>query len=564
MAEYTRWKDYIQFVEDNPELTCEWVKLATKRFNDDLKKQDLRTYPYYFNEAKAIKVIKFFSWLQHYQGKFKGKHFYLEPWQQFVIASIFGWLRKDNDLRRFTNLYLEVARKNGKSELLAAIGLYLLVGDGEAGAEIYTVATKKDQARIIHEKSTRMVQISRTGLNLSGHVKVFKNNLNYVKTYSKYEPLGSDSNTLDGLNVHGWLVDEYHAHKTNELYNVGQSARGAREQPITAVITTAGLNKNVPCYTEQHEYTKDLLSGVIENENFFGVIYTLDEEDDWADEEKWIKANPNLDISVSRRDMQTQCKKAIDSPTEQNEFITKRLNIWTQAVTRWISDKAYELCNVPFDKSLLGGKICYGGMDLSTAQDITAFILCFPPQPGIDKYLMLSWFFVPEKNLYEKSKTDKVPYSLWKDQGHIITTPGATIDYSFVKKIILDAAKDYDLRQIAYDRYNATQLVLELIDEGLDCVEFSQSTSNISAPAKDYEKKILDQMIADGGGPVMPWMVSCTEVKTDASGAIKPVKPDRATSGKRIDGVVASIMALERATHAEKPEESLASDVFFL
>lgn len=538
-----KYQEYIDFVLDpkNKDKTCDWVKLAVKRHAKDLKR---KKFKYYFSEEKADRAIKFFSFLKHFEGKFRGKTFVLEPWQQFIVAVIFGWLRKDNDKRRFKIIYLEVARKNGKSTLLSGVGLFLLTSDGEYGAQIYTVATKYKQACIIHDSSTKMTKESPA---LNKRILIFKNNLSVDATYSKYEPLGADSNTEDGLNVHGFLIDEYHAHKTNEMYSVGRSAMGAREQPIILIITTAGFDKQRPCYVEQHEYTRDILMGRIKDENYFGIIYSLDKEDDWVNEKVWIKANPNLGVSVSVEDMRIQCNKALNSPTEQNEFLTKKLNIWTQAVSRWIEDKTYAKCSQEFNYALLKGKICYGGLDASSAQDITAWILCFPPQDGIEKFILKCYFFLPAENIGEKSRKDKAPYDQWAEDGYITLTPGKTVDYTFLEKQILEDAKNYKLKQFAYDRYNLNDLITRVIDHGIDAVEFSQSTSSISAPAKDFEKKIIDNNIIDGGNPVMSWMISCTEIKVDASGQIKPIKPDRTKSGKRIDGVIASIMAVDRA-----------------
>jgi phage terminase large subunit-like protein len=540
------YEEYIQNVKKKKIVVCKWVTLAVKRHLEDLRKSKFKKYQFYFNEKKAQHAIRFFTFLKHYEGKFVGKPFFLEPWQQFIIASIFGWLKKENHKRRFTTVYQEVARKNGKTSMLGGIGLYLLLADGEGGAQVFTAATKKTQAKEIHEKSKAFALTSPA---IKSKVKIHRENIHVQETFSKYEPLASDADKLDGLNAHGALLDEYHAHKDDELYNVLRSSMGQRTQPLLYVITTAGFNKDYPCFLE-NEYTKRILQGVAEDDRFFGIIYTLDEGDDWKDKKNWIKANPNYHI-MNEEDFQSQFNKALEMPTKQNEFKTKRLNIWTSSNIAWISDSMYEKCNTTYDESILEDVKCYGGLDLSSHLDITAWVKLF--KVGEKKYLK-NMYFLPEEGIDEKSVKDKVPYRQWADEGWITLTPGKTIDYDFVEHIIKDDHKKYNIVSTAYDPYNSHQLVTHLVDEGLDFVEFSQAIRKISPYAKELEKDIKEGNIIDGGDPVLRWMFQCSEVKCDLDNNIKPIKPNRQKSGKRIDGVIATIMAESLCTNDNEEE----------
>lgn len=435
---------------------------------------------------------------------------------------------------------------------LATDGLFLVGFDGEAGAEVFTAAVKRDQARLIHSESTRMVKSSP---QLRSFLGTFKDSIFSEKTYSKYVPLGADSNTEDGLNVHGALIDEYHAHPTAGMYDVLRSGMGARSQPLLYIISTAGFDKNCPYY-DQRQYAISVLEGTFQDDSLFAIIYTLDEKDDWTDESLWIKSNPNLDITVSRDDMRDMLREALESPTKANNFKTKKLNIWTEAVTRWISDEAWAKCAGSLDSDNLDGRICYGGLDLSSTIDLTAWVLCFPPESD-DKYRFLFRFFLPQEDLKERCRRDKVPYDLWIERGLVMATPGATVDYNFVETQIRKDAERFDLREIAFDPYNATQIVNNLLEDEFEMVTFRQGYLTMSPAAKDFERRILKSDLVHNGNPVMKWMISCTEVASDPAGNIKPVKPDRGKSSKRIDGVVASIMALDRAVKGAENGKSV-------
>jgi len=369
-------------------------------------------------------------------------------------------------------------------------------------------------------------------------------------TASFMRPLGADSDTEDGLNPHFVLVDEYHAHKSAEMLNVMESGMGARRQPLVFIITTAGKEKQCACFQEERALVVNILEKNIEPvpQNIFGIIYTLDDDDDWLDENTWIKANPNLGVSLSWDYLRKRVAEAVASPEKQNDVKTKNLNIWTQAETRWISSEAWKACPSKFIPDSLTGRSCYGGLDLSTNIDLTAWVLCFPPLDRGGEFIFLYRFFMPADNLLERQRRDRVPYVVWSGQGLITATPGNVIDYDLIESRILEDAAKYKIVEVAYDPYNATEIVNHLVDKGVNMIPHRQGFVSMSGPSKTFEEKVLARKINHGGNPVMTWMVSCTEIKYGEGDLIKPVKPDRKKTGKRIDGVIASVMALGRAT----------------
>ncbi len=430
--------------------------------------------------------------------------------------------------------------------MAATTAWYCSMMDGEEGPQVYCVATKLDQAKIAWDAIKAQVDYQPL---LRTKTKAYKQGLTITipETHGVIKPIGRDSKTQDGLNPSFVLVDEYHAHPTAEMLNVMQNGMGARSQPLMYIITTAGFDKNSPCYQEERTLVTGLLEKSLDPcpENVFGIIFTLDEGDDWTDESVWIKANPNLGISVNIDFLRNQVTQALALPRKQNDVMTKNFNIWTQATTRWISAESWDECNFEFPDLI--GRECYGGLDLSTTTDISAFVLCFPPVDLEKKYTFLYRFFIPGDNILERERVDKVPYSLWASQGFVTITPGNVIDYDFIESQVMEDAKDYVVKEIAYDPYNSTEIVNHLSDEGMNMLPFRQGFMSMSAPTKDFEKRVLGKELNHGNNPVIKWMVSCTELKTDGTDNIKPDKPDRTRTGKRIDGVVASIMALDRA-----------------
>lgn len=555
MAEITA-EQYIDDVLNERTPACKWVKLAVLRHMNDLTRQNTEDFPYYFDEAAAERKIRFSQEMRYTKGDWAKRRLKitLQPWQQFVDWVVYGWKHSGSGARRFTKGYVEVARKNGKTEWKATDANYMLAMDGEEGAEVYFCATKKDQAKIAW--TAAKIQCDRNRF-LKQHTELFKmsSRITFTETNSIMTPIGQDSDTEDGLSPSFALIDEYHAHKSSDLLNVMQDGMGARSQPLLWIITTAGFDKNLPCYQEERTLIEGILDGSLDPkpENVFGIIYTLDEGDDWADETVWEKSNPNLGVSVSQSFLRTQVTEALASPQKQNNVITKNFNVWTQAVSRWISAESWDE-----NKGKIGdltGRQCFGGIDLSTAVDITAWVLCFPPTELDPKYTFLYRFFIPGDDLLKRERRDKVPYTLWRDRGYITVTDGNVIDYDFIEAQIKADADIYDIRSISYDPWNSTQVTNHLEDE-IPLVQFRQGFASMSAPSKDFEKRVLAKELNHGGNPVIKWMISCTEVKTDPAGNIKPVKPDRKRNGKRIDGVIASIMSLDRAVHKGEGESA--------
>ena len=560
MSDYTA-NQYIDDVVSGRQVTGKYVRLAVERHLNDLERAKAGDpeFPYYFDEAAAERVIDFKQQLRHTKGEWANprKHdtrIRLEPWQQFKDWVLFGW-RRPGGYRRFTKAYIEVARKNGKTTDAAAIANYCFLMDRprEMGPEVYCVATKKDQAKIAWEEAERQVQKQSFLKKLT---RTYKQTSTVIipGTAARMRPLGKDSHTEDALNPHFVLVDEYHAHRDNSMLEVMESALAAREQPLIYIITTAGFDKNSACYQEERALAVQVLERSLNPvpETYFCLIYALDEDDDWTDPDVWIKSNPNLGVSVRWDYLEKRIQAALLSPAKQNKIKTKNLNIWTQAETRWIHEETWNACGFPVNIEALDGRKCYAGVDLSASQDITAVVLCFPPKEKGEKYQFIYRFFIPGDNIIERERKDKVPYSYWIEKGYIVTTHGNCIDYDFIEQQILIDAEKYQIQEIAYDPWKAIEIVNHLKEAGFTMVSINQRYSGMASPTDTFEKKMLGKEIAHDNNPVMIWMVSCTEVKSDRQGNIMPMKPQRDKTGKRIDGVVASIMALDRAVRHEE------------
>ncbi len=528
--------EYAEQVLSGRVAACRWVRLACERHLRDLEMG--RGRGLWFDEEEAERVFRFFALLPHVKGEWArdGSTIRLEPWQRFILGSIFGWKREDG-LRRFRTAYIEVPRKNAKSTLAAGVGLWLAFFDGEPGAEVYAAATKRDQAKIVWGDARQMV-LKTPGLR--ARIRAFVSNLHSAQTASKFEPLGADADSLDGLNIHGAIVDELHAHRTRALWDVLVTATGARRQALIFAITTAGWDRTSICW-EQHDYVSKVLEGIVPDDTVFGYIATIDEGDDWTDPAAWAKANPNLGISVKMDDLERQCAQARHMPAAQNAFKRLRLNVWTEASERWIDTTVWDQGAVSV--RVAEGASCYAGLDLSSTTDLSAFVLLFGPDAE-GTYDVLPYFWMPGENIRQRVERDCVPYDLWVRQGYIEATPGNVIDYDVIRARINDLGRCYRIREIAVDRWNATQITMQLQGDGFEMVPMGQGFASMSAPSKEFERLVLEGKIRHGGHPVLRWMVSNVSVVQDAAGNIKPAK-DKSTG--RIDGVVALIMALDRA-----------------
>lgn len=543
-------EQYIEDVLSGRTIACSWVRKAVERHARDLETAPDRGFR--FDPVAAKKAIAFFSFLKHYKGEWAGRPITLAPWQQFIIWTLYGWVEDETGLRRFRTAYIEVARKNGKTTMAAGLGLFALALDGEPGAEVYSCATKRDQARICHGDATQMVKSSP---QLRKQIGVYKSNIHVTKTASKFEPLSADYNTMDGLNVHMAIADELHAWPNRSLWDVLETATGARRQPLMVAITTAGFDRHSFCWT-QHEYVEKILDQAIDDDTFFGIIFTLDEGDDWEDESVWIKANPNLGTSKKIEDMRRKAEKAKHMPSALNAFLRLELNIWTEAETRWIGTAAWVECGAAVNPAGLRGRTAYAGLDLSSNIDISACVLIFPPETEDGSYKVVPRFWIPEDSVHERVSKDRVPYDVWIRDGLVEATPGNVIDYDYILHQIGQDYADYDLRKIMFDRWGSTKIVNELMEIGGEdwVVQFGQGFVSMNAPMKELERLILARRLAHGGNPVLTWMAHNLVARQDPAGNIKP---DKEKSREKIDGMVALIMALDGALRIGAPQETV-------
>ena len=482
-----------------------------------------------YDKDSADFAVKFIECLCHTKGKWAGQKFELIDWQEQIIRDLFGIL-KPNGYRQFNTAYVEIPKKMGKSELAAAIALLLCCGDGEQRAEVYGCAAD-------------MVQLCP---DLEKRVQIYKSNkkLVYLPTNSFYQVLSAEAYSKHGLNVHGVVFDELHAQPNRKLYDVMTKGSGdARMQPLYFLITTAGNNTESIGY-EIHQKAKDILEGRKIDPTFYPVIYGAEEGDDWTDPKVWKKANPSLGITVGIDKVRDACESAKQNPAEENSFRQLRLNQWVKQSVRWMPMDKWDKCAFAADPSQLEGRVCYGGLDLSSTTDITAFVLVFPPEDEDDKYIVLPYFWIPEENMQIRVNRDRVPYDLWERQGYLQTTEGNVIHYGFIEKFIEQLGERYNIREIAFDRWGAVQMVQNLEGMGFTVVPFGQGFKDMSPPTKELMKLVLEERIAHGGHPVLRWMMDNIFIRTDPAGNIKA---DKEKSTEKIDGAVATIMALDRA-----------------
>jgi len=515
------------------------VQLARQRNLRDLASGGARGLS--FDEKAADRAVQFFGLLRHSKAEWAGQPFVLAPWQEHdVIRPLFGWKRADGT-RRYRVAFLEVARKNGKSTLAAGVGNALFLCDGEPGAEVYTAATKRDQARITHEESKAQIQaLLRDDPSLRRSIIISRDNLAIPSRRCKYEPLSADANTMDGLNVHGAIIDELHIHKTPDVWNVLETATAARRQPLLFAITTAGFDRTSIC-CQLHDYAVKVLDGTIEDDTFFAYVCSLDEGDDWTNPDVWIKANPNLHVTVKMDDLMRKFRKARESPAFENEFKRLHLNIWTEQHTKWLSMERWDACAGHVDPKELAGRKCYGGLDLAPKRDLSALVLVLAIE---GRFKVLPFFWMPRDNLRERERRDRLPYRTWVRQGLITATEGNVTDYAVIRQeICAEIGKRYRIAQIAFDPYGATELVSSMMDQGFEMVEFRQTIQTFNEPTQKLEALVAAGAIEHGGHPVLRAHAEAASVKTDANENLRPVK-DRSTG--RIDGIVALIMAISR------------------
>ena len=496
----------------------------------------------HYNKAAADYAVRFIECLAHTKGTWAGKPFELIDWQERIIRDLFGVL-KPNGYRQFNTAYIEIPKKNGKSELAAAVALLLTCGDGEERAEVYGCAADRQQAAIVFDVAADMVRMC-PALNKRVKILTSQKRIVYVPTNSFYQVLSAEAYSKHGFNIHGVVFDELHTQPNRKLFDVMTKGSGdARMQPLYFLITTAGTDTNSICY-EQHQKAQDILEGRKIDKTFYPVIYGAPDDADWTSPEVWKNSNPSLGETIGMDKVEAACESAKQNPGEENAFRQLRLNQWVKQTVRWMPMHKWDACKVDFDESLLEGRVCYGGLDLSSTTDITAFVLVFPPTDEDDHYYILPYFWLPEETLDLRVRRDHVPYDLWQRQGFLMTTEGNVVHYGFIENFIDELGTRFNIREIAFDRWGAVQMSQNLEGLGFTLVQFGQGYRDMSPPTKELMKLTLEQKIAHNGHPVLRWNMDNIFIKRDPAGNIKP---DKEKSTEKIDGTVATIMALDRA-----------------
>ena len=496
----------------------------------------------YYDKEYADFAVAFIESLCHTKGTWAGKRFELMDWQEQIIRDLFGIL-KPNGYRQFNTAYIEIPKKNGKSELAAAVALLLTCGDGEQRAEVYGAAADRQQASIVFDVAADMVRMC-PALNKRVKILASQKRLIYEPTNSFYQVLSAEAYSKHGFNVHGVVFDELHSQPNRKLYDVLTKGSGdARMQPLFFLITTAGTDTHSICY-EVHQKAQDIIDGRKIDPTFYPVIYGADDTEDWTSPKVWKKCNPSLGETIGVDKVKTACESAKQNPGEENSFRQLRLNQWVKQAVRWMPMDKWDKCAFAVNEEQLQGRVCYGGLDLSSTTDITAFVLVFPPLDEDDKYIILPYFWIPEDTLDLRVKRDHVPYDIWERQGYLQTTEGNVVHYGYIEKFIEELGKKFNIREIAFDRWGAVQMVQNLEGMGFTVVPFGQGFKDMSPPTKELMKLTLEQKIAHGGHPVLRWNMDNIFIRTDPAGNIKA---DKEKSTEKIDGAVATIMALDRA-----------------
>ncbi|TRV27250.1 MAG: terminase large subunit [Microcystis wesenbergii Mw_MB_S_20031200_S109D] len=542
-------KQYAQSVVTGAIPACRWVQLACQRQLNDLARFKGKDSPYRFNPKlsdrngrgfhPADNLCAFIERLPHVKGPLAGQPISLEPWQVFILTTVFGWVTPDGK-RRFRRSYIEVPRGNAKSTLSSAVALYMLAADHEGGAEVYSLATTRDQARIVFGDAQTMARRS-PGFRTRFSVNVGAHNMHVLASGSKFEALSAEGSTLDGLNIHFGCVDELHAHKTRTVYDVVETGTGKRDNSLLWVITTAGSNRAGICY-EVRTFVSKLLDGVFEDDTQFGIIYGLDDGDDWTNENALIKANPNWGISVRPEILGPLQAKAMQLPSAVNNFKTKHLNEWVNADTAWMDMRAWDACaDTSLDIDNFIGQPCWIGLDLASKTDIAALILIFAHPEIADAYQTFGKYYLPEDTVHSAGNSQ---YSGWMRIDRLTVTPGNVIDFSWIEADLLDMASRFAIQAVAFDPFQATQLSTRMLAEGLPMIEVRPTVLNFSEPMKILEALVLQKKLAHDGDPVLTWMASNVVAHLDVKDNIYPRKE---RPENKIDGIVALIMALSRA-----------------
>lgn len=500
----------------------------------------------HYDMKKADRAVTFIENLCHTKGKWAGTPFWLLPWQEQLIRDIFGIVKPDGN-RQFRTAFVEICKKVGKSELAAAVALYLLYADNEPSAEVYGAAADRQQASIVFDVAKQMVEMSPALMKRSKLMGATKRIVNYSNA-GYYQVLSAEVGGKHGFSVSGLVFDEIHTQPNRQLYDVlTKGSSDARQNPLHFIITTAGNDRHSIAY-ELHTKAVDILEGRRVDPTFYPVVYGLKDDEDWEDEANWYKVNPSLGYTVDIERLRDAYREAKQNPADEVTFKWLRCNMWVSSTVAWIPDAIYMRGNEPIDMDALAGRDCYAGLDLSSTGDITALVLIFPPRNEDEKYVLLPYFWIPEETIPRRVKANSVPYDIWEKQGYIMSTEGNVIHYDFIEKFIMYLSEKYHILEIAVDRWNATQMIQNLEGEGFTIVPFGQGFSSMSAPTKEFYRLLMDGRIIHGGNPVLRWMAGNVVIDTDPAGNIKVTK---AKSKEKIDGIVAAIMALDRCIRQE-------------
>jgi phage terminase large subunit-like protein len=543
-------KRYAEGVVSGKITACHWVQRACRRQLDDLKRPISAKWPYRFDAKKANRVCAFAELLPHIKGEWarRGEKIRLEPWQCFIYSTIFGWVHRDTGLRRFRTAYNEVARKNGKSSLSAPLGIYMTVADGEPGAEVYSAATTRDQAKISWEAAKHMVDRSPL-LRQTFAVETSAHAIHQNASASRFQALSAEGNTLDGLNTHCAIIDELHAHRTRAVFDVLETSKGARSQPLMWIITTAGSDRSGICY-EQRTYVTKVLDGIVNDPSYFGIIYTLDDEDDWKDEANWVKANPNLGVSVDPEELRRLALKAASMPSALNNFLTKHLDVWCNAEVQLFDVAKWDALG---DESLNPDEFtepCFVAIDLAPRHDFCSKLMLFKRE---EEYYCFARHYLSEDEI-EQSENSQ--YAGWAADGWIKTNPGNVTDYSAIEDDLREDSQMHEVTEVLFDPFSAHQFATRMIEEGFPMIEVRATVQNFSEATKKLDALIAEGKIHHCGDPVLAWMLSNVVGHYDAKSNVFPRKE---RPENKIDGAIALIMAINRAMVGDAKETFLPS-----
>ncbi|MBP0725544.1 terminase large subunit [Bacillus sp. RG28] len=537
--------EYCHDVLNGDVIACEKHKWSCLRFLNDIEREGTEDFPYIFDEEKALRFLNWMALFKHTKGKLAGKRIEPEAIQIFIFSNIYGWIHKEKNLRRFKKSYWQVGRKNAKSQSLSCVGSYESSGIGEPMSEVYIGATKTEQAKIVWNETKAQINGSKF---LKDKFKIANGRITHYKSEGFIRALSKeDGQNGDGLNVQCGIIDEYHAHKTSEIYDVLISGSGARPQPLMMIITTAGFELNNPCYSVEYKYVSNILNpnNPIENDEYFIMVNELDKDDDIKDESVWEKANPILcSYEEGLAFLRGELKAALDVPEKMRNFLTKNMNIWVnQRENGYMNMEKWNLCADEFDFERFNGCECVVGVDLSAKIDLTSISFIFKSN---DEYHVLSHSFMPEDTLEYKMKTDKVPYDLWVKQGWITTTPGAVVDYTFIKSYLENIKVKYNINitEVCADPWNATQFMQDLESEGYTVVEIRQGIQTLGSPTKDFREKVYLQRVKHNNNPVLTWAIGNAVTRQDPN---ENIMLDKSKASDRIDPIASILNAHVRA-----------------